>query len=71
MSISVFDGIENSVEKGENASCQHFLLFPQCFQKTYCQGRKKHGLLGKGKTNFQQPILTLYQKIMYFNDSQG
>ena len=25
--------LENIVEKGENAGFQHFLLFPQCFQK--------------------------------------
>ena len=25
--------IENIVRKGENAGNQHFLLFPQCFQK--------------------------------------
>ena len=25
--------IENIVGKGENAGYQHFLLFPQCFQK--------------------------------------
>ena len=24
--------VENIVGKGENAGCQHFLLFPQCFQ---------------------------------------
>ena len=28
----VFHGIENMVEKEENAGYQHFLLFPQCFQ---------------------------------------
>ena len=33
MMISVFDRIENNVGKGENAGHQHFLLFPQCFQK--------------------------------------
>ena len=33
ITISVFDKVENIVGKGENASCQHFLLFPQCFQK--------------------------------------
>ena len=27
--------VENIVGKGENAGYQHFLLFPQCFQKTY------------------------------------
>ena len=25
--------VENTVGKGENAGYQHFLLFPQCFQK--------------------------------------
>ena len=33
MSFSVYDRIEDIVEKGENAGYQHFLLFPQCFQK--------------------------------------
>ena len=31
--IFIFDRIENIVGKGENAGYQHFLLFPQCFQK--------------------------------------
>ena len=31
---------ENNVGKGENAGYQHFLLFPQCFQKaTFSGGR--------------------------------
>ena len=29
----VFGRVENIVGKGENASYQHFLLFPQCFQE--------------------------------------
>ena len=29
----VFERVENIVGKGENAGYQHFLLFPQCFQK--------------------------------------
>ena len=33
MMISVFDRVENIVEKGENAGYQQFLLFPQCFPK--------------------------------------
>ena len=32
----VLDRVENIVEKGENAGYQHFLLFPQCFQKPSC-----------------------------------
>ena len=31
--ISLYDWVENIVGKGENAGYQHFLLFPQCFQK--------------------------------------
>ena len=31
--IYLFDRVENTVGKGENAGYQHFLLFPQCFQK--------------------------------------
>ena len=33
-----FDMVENIVGKGENAGNQHFLLFPQCFQKAFPQG---------------------------------
>ena len=33
MMISPYDRVENTVGKGENAGCQHFLLFPQCFPK--------------------------------------
>ena len=29
----VFVRVENMVGKGENAGYQHFLIFPQCFQK--------------------------------------
>ena len=29
----VFERVENTVGKGENAGYQHFLLFLQCFQK--------------------------------------
>ena len=30
--------VENIVGKGENAGYQHFLLFPQCFQKAFSLG---------------------------------
>ena len=39
--IFVFDRVENIVEKGENAGYQHFLLFPQCFQKAFYPGLLK------------------------------
>ena len=41
MIISVFDKIQNIVGNGENAGYQHFLLFPQCFQKASIPNRSK------------------------------
>ena len=34
----VFGRVENIVGKGQNAGYQHFLLFPQCFQKAFSSG---------------------------------
>ena len=33
MLIALFHRVENIVGKGENTGNEHFLLFPQCFQK--------------------------------------
>ena len=41
----IFGGVENSVGKGQNAGYQHFLLFPQCFQKTSYTGVLKGVIL--------------------------
>ena len=37
--------VENIVGKGENAGYQHFLLFPQCFQKPSHLGSLKVGIV--------------------------
>ena len=37
----VMGRVENIVGKGENAGYQHFLLFPQCFQKASLSGPLK------------------------------
>ena len=37
----VFHMIENIVGKEENAGYQHFLLFPQCFQKAFSSSASK------------------------------
>ena len=39
--ILVFDRVENIVGKGKNDGYQHFLLFPQCFQKACFPGASK------------------------------
>ena len=36
---------ENIVGKGENAGYQHFLLFPQCFQRLSFLGSSKVGIV--------------------------
>ena len=39
-------GREENIEgKGENAGCQHFLFFPQCFQKASHIGSLKVGII--------------------------
>ena len=37
----VFEKVENTMGKGENAGYQHFLLFLQCFQKASYPGSLK------------------------------
>ena len=43
----VLERVENIVGKGENAGYQHFLLFPQCFQKASFQGSLKVGIVSE------------------------
>ena len=45
MMVSLFDRVENTVVKGENAGYQHFLLFPQCFPKPSFLGSLKFGIV--------------------------
>ena len=37
--------VQNIVGKGENAGYQHYLLFPQCFQKAPYLGSLKVGIV--------------------------
>ena len=41
----VLDGVENMLEKGEITGYQHFLLFPQCFQKLSLADSLKMGIV--------------------------
>ena len=41
----VLGRVENIVEKGENVGYQHFLLFPQCFQKLFILEVLKVGIV--------------------------
>ena len=50
--------VENIVEKGEYAGYQHFLLFPQCFQKASFPGPLKEGTIGKELKNIMEKPLS-------------
>ena len=45
MKVFFSDSVENNEGKGENAGCQHFLLFPHCFQKASLPGLLKSGIV--------------------------
>ena len=45
MKISLYDRVENTVGKGENAGYQFFLLFPQRFPKPSSLGPLKVGIV--------------------------
>ena len=50
MTKFILDWVENIVGKGENTGYQHFLLFPQCFQKLLLSRLLKSWLCGKELT---------------------
>ena len=56
MMICVTDRVENIVGKGENAGYQHFLRFPQCFQKPYFPGSSKVGIMWERVNEFDKII---------------
>ena len=41
MLVSLLDRVENILGKRENASYQHFLFFPRCFQNLSVEGSLK------------------------------
>ena len=54
---------ENIVGKGKNAVDQHFLLFPQCFQKPLSVGLLKLGDVVTDTVKFILAIQVLQQSI--------
>ena len=51
MTESFFLRIENTVDKGENASNHHFLLFLNCFLRDSSKGSIYHGIVGQRVKN--------------------
>ena len=50
------------VERDKDTVYWHFLLFPQCFHRTFSSGGSKSSLYGKE--------LTLYHTTLTFNDPE-
>ena len=66
LTISLFDRVENSEGKGENAGYQHFHLFPQCFPKTTSLGSLKSGFRGKELIFFfQEDCTNISQRFLH------
>ena len=61
MMISLSDRVENVVGKGENAGYQHFLLFPQSFQKPELNAR----IVWERNKNDYKFIVTLHGYTFY------
>ena len=51
MTIFLYDRVENTVGKGENAGYQHFLLFLQRFPKPSSLGSLKVGIVWEKELN--------------------
>ena len=47
----LYGRLENILGKGENAGYQHFVFFPQCFQKLSIQGSLSSGSCCKNLTD--------------------
>ena len=45
MMAFVCDRVETFWEKEKNAGCQHFLVFPQCFQRAFYSGSLRVGIV--------------------------
>ena len=66
MMISLYDRLENTVGKGENAGYLHFLLFQQCFPKPSSAVSLKVGnCVGKSERGIE---ITLALKIPWTNE---
>ena len=51
--------VENTEGKREIAHYEQFLLFPQCFQKTFTAERIEKGLFGKGLKGSSYTLIKL------------
>ena len=72
MTISLYDTVENTVGKGENAGRQHFFHFQHCFQKPFSLGSLKLELWGKEKdTLFPCKITAQGDLVIYLKNAKN
>ena len=56
----VLEKEENILRKGENASYQHFFLYPKCFQKPPSSRLLKVGIVLQRVNHFPKKLLFLH-----------
>ena len=61
--ISVFDCVENIVGKEENAGFQHFLLYPECFQRASFSGLLKVVIVWYSVKTHETPPFPPFPKV--------
>ena len=66
MMISLYDRVEKIVGKGENAGYQHFLLFPQCFQKASFPEASKGVIVWEWVNRLTSALMPYKCKIVVF-----
>ena len=62
--------VENFVGKRDNAGFQHFLHFPQCFQKAFYTGSFKVGVVWKKDLNTNKLLKVLANQICDMNSTR-
>ena len=58
--------VENTVEEGENAGYQHFLLFPECFPNPSSLESLEVTILWERVNPFQDGKLSVFSKVKVF-----
>ena len=62
--------VENTVGKGEIAHYEHFLLFPQCFQKACFPGASKGVIVWEWVNSLQNDKILDWSKLKAFADNK-
>ena len=63
----IYERVENVLEKGEEAGCQHFLLFPKSFKSLLPKGYLRHIIDCSKLKEFADDNFIFYEKCIKFS----